>query len=92
MYLGVHFLSDVLGGYLVGLMWVAIGIVLAEVMRARPAAAPIVPQLASRLKIILSIALIVAATAFYVSVGLALRAADWRTVGALNAPSPILAE
>ena len=35
MYLGVHFLSDVLGGYLVGLMWVAIGIVLAEVMRNR---------------------------------------------------------
>ena len=69
MYLGVHFLSDVLGGYLVGLMWVAIGIVVAEVMRARSAAAPIVRQLALPLKITVSIALIVAATAFYVTVG-----------------------
>lgn len=30
LYLGVHFLSDVLGGYLLGLLWLIIGISLAE--------------------------------------------------------------
>ena len=30
MYLGVHFLSDVLGGYLIGLLWLIIGITLTE--------------------------------------------------------------
>ncbi|AJE04085.1 bifunctional DedA family/phosphatase PAP2 family protein [Geobacter pickeringii] len=34
LYLGVHFLSDVLGGYLVGLLWLIIGISLAEWRRA----------------------------------------------------------
>lgn len=90
MYLGVHFLSDVLGGYLVGFMWLAIGIVVAEVMRARSAAAPVVPQLASPLKLTLSAALIVAAAAFYANVG-------WHyaplmaEVSTHNALAPILA-
>lgn len=30
LYLGVHFLSDVLGGYLIGLIWVIIGITITE--------------------------------------------------------------
>lgn len=30
LYLGVHFLSDVLGGYLLGLFWLIIGIIIAE--------------------------------------------------------------
>ena len=33
IYLGVHFLSDVLGGYLVGACWLIVGIVLTEWQR-----------------------------------------------------------
>ncbi len=33
IYLGVHFLSDVLGGYLLGICWVIVGIVLTEWQR-----------------------------------------------------------
>ncbi len=35
IYLGVHFLSDVLGGYLLGLGWLIVGIVLTEWQRNR---------------------------------------------------------
>ncbi|HEY4651419.1 MAG TPA: phosphatase PAP2 family protein, partial [Pontibacter sp.] len=35
IYLGVHFLSDVLAGYLLGLLWMLVGISLAEVMHDR---------------------------------------------------------
>lgn len=34
LYLGVHFLSDVLGGYLLGLLWLIIGVSFAEWRRA----------------------------------------------------------
>jgi len=34
IYLGVHFLSDVLGGYLLGLCWLIVGIVLTEWQRS----------------------------------------------------------
>ncbi|MBI5370310.1 bifunctional DedA family/phosphatase PAP2 family protein [Candidatus Uhrbacteria bacterium] len=34
LYLGVHFLSDVLGGYLIGTLWLIIGIVVTEWMNA----------------------------------------------------------
>ena len=44
MYLGVHFLSDVLGGYLLGLTWLIGGIVVAEITRRRSS----VPSLPSR--------------------------------------------
>jgi undecaprenyl-diphosphatase len=52
LYLGVHFLSDVLGGILLGLLWLIIGIYMAElnVRKERPPAAspPPVPQGSSR--------------------------------------------
>lgn len=34
IYLGVHFLSDVLGGYLLGIGWLSVGIILTEWQRA----------------------------------------------------------
>ena len=40
LYLGVHFLSDVLGGYVVGLLWLVMGVSLAELLRARSPQAP----------------------------------------------------
>ena len=42
MYLGVHYLSDVLGGYLLGICWLIIGITLTEWQRTktRPRAHP----------------------------------------------------
>lgn len=36
IYLGVHYLSDVLGGYLLGICWLIMGIVLTEWQRTRP--------------------------------------------------------
>lgn len=33
IYLGVHFLSDVLGGYLLGICWLIVGVVLTEWQR-----------------------------------------------------------
>ena len=35
IYLGVHFLSDVLGGYLLGICWLIVGIVLTEWQRTK---------------------------------------------------------
>ncbi len=35
LYLGVHFLSDVLGGYLLGMFWLLIGITFAEFLQHR---------------------------------------------------------
>ena len=34
LYLGVHYVSDVWGGYLIGALWLIVGIVLAEFMRS----------------------------------------------------------
>ncbi len=36
LYLGVHFLSDVLGGYLLGLLWLIIGICISELSLFQP--------------------------------------------------------
>ena len=36
IYLGVHYLSDVLGGYLLGICWLIIGVVLTEWQRTKP--------------------------------------------------------
>lgn len=36
IYLGVHYLSDVLGGYLLGICWLIVGIVLTEWQQTRP--------------------------------------------------------
>ncbi|MEI8356603.1 MAG: LssY C-terminal domain-containing protein, partial [Deltaproteobacteria bacterium] len=41
LYLGVHFLSDVLGGYLLGLLWLIIGICMTELLPLGKAGAPI---------------------------------------------------
>lgn len=38
IYLGVHFLSDVLGGYLLGACWLIVGIVLTEWQQSNPSA------------------------------------------------------
>jgi membrane protein DedA with SNARE-associated domain len=67
MYLGVHFLSDVLGGYLVGLLWLIIGISLAEFLRSRrtEAAVPGPRPMAARLA--LTSAVIAAVLVFYVA-------------------------
>ncbi|NID13627.1 phosphatase PAP2 family protein [Fibrivirga algicola] len=43
IYLGVHFLSDVLGGYLLGLCWLIVGIVLTEWQRTSHSKSPIRP-------------------------------------------------
>jgi membrane-associated phospholipid phosphatase len=66
MYLGVHFLSDVLGGYLVGLLWLVVGVSLAELLRARlpGAAAPLRPLSPARAA--LATGLVVATLLFYV--------------------------
>ena len=40
IYLGVHFLSDVLGGYLLGACWLILGIVLSEWQRTSPSSDP----------------------------------------------------
>jgi undecaprenyl-diphosphatase len=69
LYLGVHFLSDVLGGYLLGLLWLIIGICLAElnVRKGRPPAAPALPPATAR---IVTAGAALACVAFYVSSGL----------------------
>jgi membrane protein DedA with SNARE-associated domain/membrane-associated phospholipid phosphatase len=69
LYLGVHFLSDVLGGYLLGLLWLIIGICMAEsnLRKERPPAAPVLPPVPAR---IVTAGVALACVAFYVSSGL----------------------
>lgn len=64
MYLGVHFLSDVLGGYVVGLLWLVIGASLAELLRARSPQASPSPK--PMVRVALTTVLVAAATTFYV--------------------------
>ena len=40
LYLGVHFLSDVLGGYLLGILWLIIGICMTELLPVGKSGAP----------------------------------------------------
>jgi undecaprenyl-diphosphatase len=70
MYLGVHFLSDVLGGYLVGLLWLVAGVSLAELLRARSpgTAAPPRPPVPARAA--LATASVAATVLFYVAFAL----------------------
>lgn len=64
LYLGVHFLSDVLGGYLLGLLWLIIGICIAEWRHQAPDRPE---RQTSTLKVWAATALIVlAAAGFYI--------------------------
>lgn len=69
LYLGVHFLSDVLGGFLLGLLWLIIGIYMAElnIRKERPPAAPLLPQVPAG---IVTAGVAIACLAFYVYSGL----------------------
>jgi membrane protein DedA with SNARE-associated domain len=64
MYLGVHYLSDVLGGFLLGLLWLMIGICIRELRRlpADVCPAPVSPTLGPRLS---TAAILVFASGFY---------------------------
>jgi membrane-associated phospholipid phosphatase len=67
MYLGVHFLSDVLGGYLMGLLWLVAGVALAEFLRARSPMAAAPPRLPPPARAVLATASVAAALLFYVA-------------------------
>ena len=72
LYLGVHFLSDVLGGYLLGLLWLIIGICMAESNARKerpPAAHPLAPATAR----IVTAGMALACVAFYAYSGLRYR-------------------
>lgn len=62
LYLGVHFLSDVWGGYLLGLLWLVVGIVISEWLNSLGKPAPYSPN--RRIKVI-SFILIALELAFY---------------------------
>ena len=66
LYLGVHYLSDIWGGYLLGLLWMIFAISLCEWMTARRIKAARPPKLfAPKRKKIISLALIFGAILFY---------------------------
>lgn len=68
LYLGVHFFSDVWGGYLLGLLWLLIGISVSEWLIATEKAEP-KPFLMSPLKLrVISGILIVSMAAVYIAV------------------------
>lgn len=69
LYLGVHFLSDVLGGYLLGLLWLIIGICMAEsnTRKERPPAAHAPAPATAR---IVTAGMALACIAFYLYSGL----------------------
>lgn len=92
IYLGVHFLSDVLGGYLVGLLWLVVGVSLAELRRTRSPPAPTSPWLAAR--IALTMILAAATAAFYILSALryAPSAAETPNPAATASPSSSAAE
>ncbi|MCL5004474.1 MAG: LssY C-terminal domain-containing protein [Patescibacteria group bacterium] len=67
LYLGVHFLSDVWGGYLLGALWLLIGISISEWLRRRKPSPSFTP--AQQAKVFASI-LILAEIIFYVNFAL----------------------
>jgi membrane protein DedA with SNARE-associated domain/membrane-associated phospholipid phosphatase len=69
LYLGVHFLSDVIGGYLLGMLWLIIGICLVE-WNPRKERPPAAPALAPATAGIVTAAVALACVAFYVYSGL----------------------
>lgn len=68
LYLGVHFLSDVLGGYLLGILWLILGISLVErwLFTKNEIQTPVYPQFSVKLT---SGALIIAELIFYIHSG-----------------------
>lgn len=62
LYLGVHFLSDVWGGYLLGLLWLVIGIAISEWLSFHHKTVPHSPSRKAKL---ISTALIFAQAVFY---------------------------
>lgn len=69
LYLGVHFLSDVMGGYLLGLLWLIIGICMVE-WDARKERSPATLAFAPATARIATAGVAIACVAFYVSSGL----------------------
>ena len=69
LYLGVHFLSDVLGGYLLGSLWLIIGICLTE-LHLREEGPPMGPSRSPAAMRRLTAGLVIACIAFYVYSGL----------------------
>ena len=67
LYLGVHFLSDVWGGYLLGALWLLIGITISEWLQHRKPLLSFTPT--QKTKIVVSV-LILAELAFYVNFAL----------------------
>lgn len=67
LYLGVHFLSDVWGGYLLGALWLLIGITISEWLQHRKPLLSFTPT--QKTKIAVSV-LIIAELAFYVNFAL----------------------
>lgn len=67
LYLGVHFLSDVWGGYLLGTLWLLIGITISEWLQHRKPLVLFTPT--QKTKIAVSV-LILAEVAFYVNFAL----------------------
>ncbi len=73
LYLGVHFLSDVLGGYLLGLLWLIIGISLSE-WRLAGGPSPVPPPLPVKVRVATA-AMLLACAFFYVYTGIHYRPA-----------------
>jgi membrane protein DedA with SNARE-associated domain/membrane-associated phospholipid phosphatase len=69
LYLGVHFLSDVLGGYLLGLLWLIIGMCMVE-WNARNKRLPAGPAFAPATARIVTAGVALVCVAFYVYSGL----------------------
>jgi len=69
LYLGVHFLSDVLGGYLLGSLWLIIGICMTE-LHLREERPPMGSSRSPAATRRLTAALVIACAAFYVYSGL----------------------
>ncbi len=71
LYLGVHFVSDVWGGYLLGFLWLIIGISISEWLISRKDE-PLLPEIGfrRRTKVVGSISLMFAETLFYTAFAL----------------------
>jgi membrane protein DedA with SNARE-associated domain len=70
LYLDVHFLSDVWGGYLLGTLWLIIGISLTEWLKTQPHRWPMTPRFSSRHRQVLSGFLSLAELGLYLIVAL----------------------